>query len=77
MQMCRLGCLSGGSADIKIVSNSKMSEINQGGQHFPKMSEGGGVNPNLDIVPNFPVFFSDTSPLLSRPTHPFAPSNLK
>ena len=26
------------------------------------MSEGGGVNPNSDIVTNFAVFFSDASP---------------
>ena len=37
----------GGSAFFKNVSNSKMSQ----------MSEGGGVNPNWDIFPNFTVFF--------------------
>ena len=42
-----------GSAFFKNVSNSKMSQ----------MSEGGGVNPNSDIVTNFSPFFLVTPPL--------------
>ena len=62
----------GGQATIKIVSTSKMSEIGQKGgvgifkkcltfKNVPNVGGGGGVNPNWDIVPNFLIFFSDTS----------------
>ena len=68
MQICQSICLHGGSADIKIVSISKMSEIGQKGgvsifqkclkfKNVPIVGGGGGVNPNWDIVPNFTVFF--------------------
>ena len=43
----------GGSVFFKNVSNSKMSQMSEGG---------GGANPSGDIVPNFTVFFSDASP---------------
>ena len=67
MQIGHLGCLSGGLVDIKIVSISKMSQIDQKGgvSIFQKCLKfknvsivgGGGVNPKKDIVFFFPVFF--------------------
>ena len=77
MQICQFICLPRGSADIKIVSISKMSQIDQRGggvsifqkclklKNVPNVGggRGGGVNPNWDIVPNFTVFFLVTPPL--------------
>ena len=68
MQIGHLGCLSGGLVDIKIVSISKMSQIDQKGgvsifqkclkfKNVSNVGRGGGANPNSDIVPNFPGFF--------------------
>ena len=78
MQICQFICLPRGSADIKIVSISKMSQIDQKGgvsifkkclkfKNVPNVGGGGrGVNPNWDIIPNCTVFFLVTPPLKKK-----------
>ena len=72
MQIGHLGCLSGGLVDIKIVSISKMSQIDQKGgvsifqkclkfKNVSIVGGGGGATLNETLSHFFPFFFSDAN----------------